>query len=357
MNTRQAKQTVQEWVKANLGQWPGLRGAHLVGGITTMSDEALFPSSKDVDLHLIFEEGSPVLTPTGPFLNLLEIPYQGLQLEAGIKSMKEYESAEMVLSNPEIAHHLTVDSVLYDPGGWLRALQATVKSEFPRRKWVLARLEYERNRLRSALGLVELARTMGGVFAKGAIPGYSFTFVGAALCVASLKPPTTGSRELLRVQEILAASDRLDLYEGVLALLGVKHASPQRMEQLLQEGSEVFDLAVQVRRTPHPFQHKLHSHLKPYFIDSCKSLMEEGYYREALAWLIPWYLAATDVIMVDGPDGEKAAFVERSGRLLREIGLETEEARSARMDQAHLLYDQCFTLASDIIATYPDIVD
>jgi len=28
----------------------------------------------------------------------------------------------MVLANPEIAHHLTVDSLLYDPNGWLRGL-------------------------------------------------------------------------------------------------------------------------------------------------------------------------------------------------------------------------------------------
>lgn len=113
MNTRQAKQTVQEWVEANIEQWPGIRSAHLVGGITTMSDNALFPSYKDVDLHLIFEEGNPALSPTGPFLNLLETPYRGLLLEAGMKSMKEYESAEAVLSNPEIADHFTVDSVLY----------------------------------------------------------------------------------------------------------------------------------------------------------------------------------------------------------------------------------------------------
>jgi hypothetical protein len=129
------------------------------------------------------------------------------------------------------------------------------------------------------------------------------------------------------------------------------------MEQLLQEGSEAFDLAVHVRRTPHPFQHKLHSHLKPYFIDSCKSLMDEGYHCEAMAWLIPWYLASTDVILVDGADVEKPAFAERSTRLLREMGMDTAEARTARMEQANRLYDQCFTLASDIIAKYPDMVD
>jgi hypothetical protein len=85
--------------------------------------------------------------------------------------------------------------------------------------------------------------------------------------------------------------------------------------------------------------------------------MEDGYHREAMAWLIPWYLAATDVIMVDGPDGEKPVFAARSSRLLREMGMDTEEARRARMEHAHTLYDQCFTLASDIIAKYPGIVD
>ncbi|GAC1408344.1 MAG: hypothetical protein NVSMB49_28520 [Ktedonobacteraceae bacterium] len=357
MKTKQAKHTAKEWVEANIEKWPGIRGAHLVGGITTMSDDALFPSYKDVDIHLIFEEGSPALSPTGPFLNLLETPYKGLLLEAGMKSMKEYESAEVVLSNPEIADHFTVDSVLYDPGGWLSTLREKVKSEFPRRKWVLARVDYERNGLKGALELVAMARNMGGDFVKGSIPGYTFTFIGAVLCVATLKPVTTGSRELLRVHEILAAYDQLDLYEGLLAILGVRNVSPERMEQLLQEGSEAFDLAVHVRRTPHPFQHKLHSHLKPYFIDSCKSLMDEGYHREAMAWLIPLYLAATDVIMVDGPDVEKPAFAARSSRLLRDMGMDTEEARIARMEQANTLYDQCFTLASDIIANHPDIVD
>ncbi len=85
--------------------------------------------------------------------------------------------------------------------------------------------------------------------------------------------------------------------------------------------------------------------------------MDEGYHCEAMAWLIPFYLASTDVIMVDGPDVEKSAFAERSTRLLREMGMDTAEARTARMEQAQMLYDQCFTLASDIIAKHPDMVD
>ena len=73
MDARQAKQTAKAWVEANVRGWPGLRAAHLVGGITSMPEEAPFPAHKDVDVHLVFDEGSPALQPTGPFQNILEV--------------------------------------------------------------------------------------------------------------------------------------------------------------------------------------------------------------------------------------------------------------------------------------------
>ncbi len=68
MNVREAKQTARTWVDVNLREWPGLRAAHLVGGITTMPADAPFPAAKDVDLHLILDEGSPALRRMGGFV-------------------------------------------------------------------------------------------------------------------------------------------------------------------------------------------------------------------------------------------------------------------------------------------------
>jgi hypothetical protein len=36
MNVQQIKTIMREWVNVNAEQYPGLRGAHLAGGITTM---------------------------------------------------------------------------------------------------------------------------------------------------------------------------------------------------------------------------------------------------------------------------------------------------------------------------------
>ncbi|MFN8456019.1 MAG: hypothetical protein U0401_15355 [Anaerolineae bacterium] len=355
MNVKQTKQTVKEWVEANIQNWPGLRGAHLVGGITTMPDEAHFPVYKDVDLHLIFAEGSPVLQPTDSFMNILEIPYQGLMLEGGLKSLREYQSAEAVLSNPEIAHHFIVDSLLYDPDGWLRTLQSQVRPEFPRRRWVLARCEHERNGLKQALELLPQAREVVG--GELLILGYTFTFISALLSVATLQSPTTGSRMTVRMRDILAKYRRLDLYEQALAVFGVANLSPERAAQLLQEGVKAFELALQVKRTPHPADHKLHPHLRPYFVNACQRLLDEGYHREAVVWLTLFYGLASGVIMADGPDAEKAKYAERFNNFLKDLGMDTAAGRAAKFEQAQPLYEQFFALAGEIISKHPGIVD
>lgn len=357
MNVREAKQTARTWVDANLREWPGLRAAHLVGGITTMPGDAPFPASKDVDVHLIFAEGSPALEGEGPFANIIEASFGGVSIEAGVKSDVEYESAAAVLANPEIAYHLTVDIVLYDPSGLLRDLQEEVRREYPRRRWVCARLDHERRGLAGALAMLPMVREKWGASGEVNILGYTTTFTTAALWVATLNPPMGGSRTMLRRREALAALDRLDLHEELLAVLGLADLAPEQVEGFLQEAAEGFDLAVTLPRTRYPFVHKLHPHLRPYLVDSCRGMLDEGHHREAMGWVLPCHLVTTDVILDVGPELVKPKFAARQAGLLRTLGLNTAEARAAAVERATELYDQVFALADDIVASHREIVD
>src|SRR4051794_5902819 len=257
-----------------------------------MPDDAPFPDYKDVDVHLIFDTASPMLEHQGPFMNILEVPYNGINIEAGIKPVTDYASADAVLANPEIAHHLTLNSVIYDPGGWLQDLQELVRLDYPRRRWGQARIDFERRGLEEALATSEMAKGMYGAAGAVLLLGYTTTYVAATLCIARLRTPSIGGRTWVRMRENLADYDRLDLYDELLALLGVKDVDPIRAQQILNEGTEAFDRAVEIRRTPHPFQHKLHRHLRSYFVDSCQSMIDEGYYREALGWTTPYVLSS-----------------------------------------------------------------
>jgi hypothetical protein len=200
-----------------------------------------------------------------------------------------------------------------------------------------------------------MARAGGG--SGEVLLGYTFTFLTALLCVATLRPPSTGSQASLRMCEVLAEANRLELYEEALATLGVAKTSRARVEQFLREGIEAFDLAVTIKHSPHPAGHKLHAHLRPYFVESCQSLMQEGRHREALYWLILFHLSACDVILMDGPDAQKPKFAAYAATFLEEIGMDSQGARAARWEQATRLYDRFFALAEEIINQHPDIVD
>jgi hypothetical protein len=172
-----------------------------------------------------------------------------------------------------------------------------------------------------------------------------------------LQPPKMGGRSILRLGEGLAVHDRLDLYERVLAMLGLSNVAPDRVGQVIREGDDAFGLALEVVRTPGPFRHKLQPHLRPYFVESCRGMLAEGHYREALSWAVPYHLATADVILADAPESERPLFAFRQARLLKDLGLDTAEARGAAIDEARRVYDEIFALAERIVAAHPDVVD
>lgn len=364
MDVLQARLTAQAWVTQRARQTPGLRAAHLVGGITAMDDVAPFPTGKDVDLHLIYAAGSPALTAHGPGLPIVEELFGGIAIEAGLKAETDYGSAEVVLANPEIAYHLTVESVLYDPDGLLEALQGAVRRDYAQRQWATARLEHERRGLAGAFDLLQWARAKWGASGELNILGYTTTFAAAAMQVAALQPPRMGGRVYLHLRESLEHYGRLDLYEELLAAQGLARLDVAAVEQFLREAADAFDLVALLReagKIPNaegiPFAHKLHRHLRPYFVETCRSLLDAGHHREAMGWVMPYFLATADVVGSAGPEVAQSVVTIRREMLLRALGLQGTAARAAAVTQARQIYAEIFTLAEAIIAANPALRD
>jgi hypothetical protein len=350
MHAGAARDLAARWVEGQAPALSGLCAAHLVGGLVSLPLDAMVSPASDVDLHLIFEPGSPALSSSDPFGAPLEVQYEGLPLEAGLKSRGEYASPEAVLANPEIAYHLTRDCVLYDPIGLLARLQPAVQQQYAVRHWVVARVEHERQGMTQALAMRPQVQAMGGTASAFGLLGYAATFAMLAPSIAALKPLRVGSRLPLHLQETLAEYDRLDLYEALLDLLGVRTVTPATVEQRLAEGLRAFDQAVAVHRTPVPFGHKFQAHLRPYFSESCHGMLQEGHHREAMCWLLPYYLTGAAILLTDGSDSEKRATGVRLGEFLASLGVENETAVDRKYGQAATVYGELFALANDIIA-------
>ena len=335
-------------MKSLTSEMPGLVAAHLVGGITTMPDDAPFPRTKDVDVHLIFAEGSPALQQMGPIPNMLEVLYDGLIIEAGFKPVSDYETPEQVLGNPEIAHHLTLDSVLYDQEGRLAALQAVVRAAYSEHRWVEARLAHERAGFERSLGFQGLARQYYGISGELSILGYGTTFMSAVLDVAMLEAPRVGSKFAMRLAGRLEALGRGDLHERLLTLMGVHDIDRPSVERLLVAGAELFDATLAVRTLPHHFQHKLHPHMRAYFIDSCAEMIDARYHREAMLWMIPYFCAAFDVLRAEGTPAQQAAALVQQTAFEERLGITIQAEMDRRFAQSAALYEEFDTLARRI---------
>jgi hypothetical protein len=199
-----------------------------------------------------------------------------------------------------------------------------------------------------------MARGAYGQSGEANFLGYLSSFLVAALQVACLEPPKLGGgRMFARAKPLLERLDQLDLYEELLAVLGAGALTREHAERYLGYAAEAFDLAVQIKRTPHPFEHKLHAHLRPYFIDSGRELIGAGYHREALCWTAACLCAATDVIQADGSEADAARFVALRAELLRDVGFDSDDAGKRKLQQMLALRDRVFALAEELIVANP----
>jgi hypothetical protein len=112
-----------------------------------------------------------------------------------------------------------------------------------------------------------------------------------------------------------------------------------------------------VKRSPHPFGHKMHVHLRPYFVETSRALLAEGFPAEASLWAAPFFFAATDILQMDGQSEERPIWAERQLAWLAEMGLGTPAEREQLLGSLNALGEQIFALANTIIASNPDITD
>jgi hypothetical protein len=345
----QVIERTKEWVSRQAAQFPAFLGAHLMGGITSMALSDPFPTYRDVDLHMILKDDSDMPGESA------EVLYNGLMIEAGFRQQMDYGSPEVVLSDPVIAGHMARPSILSDPTGFLSPLHEVVSREYARRKWVQARCEAEKHEALDKLATLSHIPDPDPVTAFELL-GYAGTYVAAVLSLASLKA-ITGRRSSIQMRHILESLGRADLYERLLKVVGIGQVSRAQAERYLQDGASAFDLAVKVKRSPHPFGHKMYAHLRPYLVGGSKEMMGEGYYREAAGWTMAFYGSSIQIIQTDAPSQLTSTMQAKFGECMRQLGLDGTVHWETRIEEAKAIFREVFILADEIIAYNPAIFD
>jgi hypothetical protein len=346
MIVKEAKDVARQWVIQEASKAPGFYGAFYAGSTNWFSDEAVFPSTSDVDVWV-------VLADPGPPAKLGKFICRDVILEVSYLPNDLLRSSDQILGDYHMAGSFRTPSIIADPSGRLTRLQAAVSRDFAKRQWVYKRCEHANNRvLRKLQSLNESEpfhdQVTAWLFATGVT-----THV---LLAAGLRNPTV-RRRYLAARELLADYGHVDFYETLLRMLGCDQMSREIVAHHLTALTEAFDAAKAVVKTPFPFASDISDIARPITIDGSWDLVERGYHREAIFWMVATYSRCQKVLYHDAPAEMQDRFGPGYRRLLGDLGISSFADLQQRKEQFEIFLPHVWEVAEAIMAANPGIQD
>jgi hypothetical protein len=344
MILRDAKEIARQWVAGASQTTPGFLGAFFHGSSNWLADDTELPASSDLDVMIVLDDKDPPVKP-GKFI------HRDMMLEVSYLSADQIRSADAILGDYRLAGSFHTASVIADPSGRLTALQATVARDYAKRHWVRTRCEHARDNVLHYLRSVDSAVSLhqqatGWLFGAGVT-----THV---LLVAGLKNPTVRKR-YLAARDLLEEYNRLDFHERLLELLGCAQWTRTQAEDHLAELAHVFDAAKTAIKSPFFFASDLTDLARPIAIDGSRELIEHGYHREAVFWLVATSLRCQAVFAADAPDEMRERYEPSCLRLLNDLGITSSADLRVRRDQVIDALPDVWDVAEAIMAANPAI--
>jgi hypothetical protein len=343
---KDAKDIARQWVIEEASKAPGFYGAFYAGSMNWLPDDAVFPATSDLDIWVVLADPNPP-DKLGKFI------YRDVMLEVSYLPSKQLQSPDLILSDYHLAGSFRIPNIILDPSGQLTKLQAAVFKDYAKRQWVYKRCEDARNKILERLRGLNESEPFHDQVLAWLFPTGVTTHV---LLVAGLKNPTVRQR-YVAVRELLAYYDRLDFYMTLLEMLGCARMSRGRVEHHLAALTEVFDIAKAVVKTPFFFTSDISDIARPIAIDGSRELIERGYHREAIFWIVATYSRCQKVLYYDAPVEMQDRFSSGYRQLLGDLGITSFADLQQRNEQVKEFRPRVWEVAEAIMAANPEIED
>jgi hypothetical protein len=305
-----AQAVAAAWVRGrDFGGLPVV-GAFLAGSTIEADGGAELAPESDVDVTVVVDGSAPA--------KLGKLDVAGVRVEVTYLPWSELADPGRVARVPHLAPSFARDTVLLDPDGRLRRLQAQVGPLFARPDVVEDRCAHVLGRMAA-----EPAPTIGW---PEAVTCWLFpTSLGThVVLVAALRNPTVRLR-YLRAREVLAERGLDDYYRQLLAQLGCLEATPSLVRTQLAALTETFDAAAARGPTSFFFATDITAAARPVAVEGTARLIAQGDHREAVFWLLATFSRCLQILdATDAPDRARHhdAFAAAVAAL---VGLRTPE--------------------------------
>ena len=343
MLVRVAKLAAEEWVRREGSGLPGLEGAYLAGSVTTLADGKPLPESSDVDITVVMEEPPPVKK--GKFR------FRGALLEVSYEAMERIRTPEAVLGDPHLAGGIRGMHIVTDPSGRLRRLQDEVAQRYACRRWVR-----QRCRTASATATGRLQPLDGSAPLHDRVTAWLFgtSLTALILLLAGLRPPTVRRRYAV-VRDVLHEYGRPDFHEALLQLLGCSDWSRSLAERHLDAVANAFDRAKCLPKGAFPFAADISDAARPVAIDGSRALIEQGFHREAVFWMVATYARCQWILHFNGlsekGDRHRQGFLS----MLSDLGIDATADLETRCKQVLAFLPRVMKMGDAVMAATPEI--
>ncbi len=310
------------------------------------------PAERCADLVAVSAAPAVGIAPSPPRKSGKRI-YRDVLLDVSYLPSEQLRSPEQILGDYHLAGSLRTPSVIVDPSGRLATLQAAVSREYAKRRWVSGRCKHARDKILSYLESLDASallhdQVIAWLFAAG--------ITTHVLLVAGLKNPTVRQR-YVAARELLAEYGFLEFYETLLELLGCARMGRACVERHLAALATVFDVAAAAVKTPLPFASDLSDAARPIAIDGSRELIEHGYHREAIFWMVATDSRCQKALHHDAPPEMQERFGHGYRQLLGELSIMSFADLQQRGDQVRDLLPRLWDVAEAILAANRGIED
>jgi hypothetical protein len=156
-------------------------------------------------------------------------------------------------------------------------------------------------------------------------------------------------------QQVMRNYGKLDLHESLLNIYGTQSMDRADAERHLEDLTNTFDRAIEIVRSQ-SFADEINPVARPLVIDGSWELINDGYHREAMNYMLGMRLICQMMIHQDASYEEQKKYSEQYEKLLAELGLRSEDDFQKRAEDGKQLLDEVMQVAEQIVETNEKIV-
>ncbi len=285
MLASEAHSIAREWVQENRTRFPGYAGAYLAGSVAWLGDDDPVSPNSDIDIMVVIEDDKVASKP-GKFTS------RAVLLEASIVPFSEIADPETAVDRYHLAASIARQHILDDPSGILAPRFGIIAAEFPRRERVIARMDNAQQRVVTGLDNLPAGAPFHMQVMAWLFPSSVTTHI---LLVAGLRNPTIRRRfvEVRHLLESYGESSQLDL---LLSLIGCDVVTRHDAERYLAALEPVFDTTAAVDSSTSRWASDISTDARRISIDGTRELIESGYHRESMFWIVATFTRCLDVL-------------------------------------------------------------